>query len=109
MLRRHQWNPQYRLTVQNGLLMPTTSNRSARRKQIEAERRGLIERLPTRFRTRRGFSFLLGIVAFFGYGGWYLSQGRGVLSSLLSGVVSGLGTFLFFWWLFSREGSGFDD
>jgi hypothetical protein len=76
---------------------------------MEAERRGLIQHLPSRFRTRRGFASLLGILAFFGYGGWYLSQGQSVVSSLLSAILSGLGAFLFFWWLFSRQFSGFDD
>ncbi|HEV1992316.1 MAG TPA: hypothetical protein VGR34_05585 [Candidatus Dormibacteraeota bacterium] len=89
--------------------MPTSTDPGTRRKQIEAERRGLVQRLPTRFRTRRGFAFLLGTLAFFGYGGWYLIQGQGVLSSLLAAVASAVAAFLFFWWVFSRVGSGFDD
>jgi len=52
---------------------------------------------------------LLGTLAFFGYGGWYLIQGQGVLSSLLAAVASGVAAFLFFWFAFSRVGSGFDD
>jgi len=91
------------------LLMPRSTDRRARQKQMEAERRGLIQRLPPRLRTRRGFASLLGVLAFFGYGGYYLSQGQSVLSSLLAAILSGLGAFLFFWWMFSRQFSGFDD
>jgi hypothetical protein len=61
------------------------------------------------FRTRRGFAALFGIVAFFGYGGWSLFQGKGLLISLLAGFSSGVVVFLFFWFLFSRVGAGFDD
>jgi hypothetical protein len=71
--------------------------------------RGVVQRLPTRFRTRRGFAALIGIVAFFGYGGWYAIQGKGILWSLVAGITSGLTAFLFFWFVFSRVGTGFDD
>jgi hypothetical protein len=69
----------------------------------------IIERLPPRFRTRRGFSAFIGIVAFVGYGGWHLIQGDGIVLSLVAGVISGLVAFFFFWLVFSRVGTGFDD
>jgi fucose permease len=71
--------------------------------------RAMIERLPSMFRTRRGFAALIGIVAFFGYGGWSLTQGKGIVLSLVAGVTSGFVAFLFFWFVFSRAGTGFDD
>ena len=89
--------------------MPTSTDPGARRKQREAARRGLVQLLPPMFRTRRRFAFLLGTLAFLGYGGWYLYQGQGVLTSLLVAVVSGAAAFLFFLWWFSRPGRGFDD
>jgi hypothetical protein len=73
------------------------------------EMRGIVELLPSRFRTRRGFSALLGIVAFLGYGGWHLIHGDSPLISLVAGVGSALVAFLFFWLVFSRIGTGFDD
>jgi len=69
----------------------------------------IVQRLPRIFRTRRRFSGLIGTVAFFGYGGWYLVQGRGIVLSLVAGVTSGFVAFLFFWFVFSRAGTGFDD
>jgi hypothetical protein len=69
----------------------------------------LVQLLPPGFRTRRRFAFLLAAVAFFGYGGWYLLQGQGLLTSLLAAVAAGVAGFLFFWWWFCRPGSGFDD
>jgi len=74
----------------------------------EADRRGLFQLLPPKFRTRRRFAFLLATVAFLGYGGWYWFQGQGLLSSVLAAVAAGAAAFLFFWWWFSRPGSGFD-
>jgi hypothetical protein len=76
---------------------------------MDAERRGLAQLVPARFRTRRRFALVLGALAFFAYGGWYLLQGQGLLSSLIAAVASGVAAFLFFWWWFSRPGSGFDD
>jgi hypothetical protein len=99
--------PATRPGAENGRMPRTDPN--PRRKQIEAARRGLVQLLPARFRTRRRFAFLLGALAFFAYGGWYLLQGQGLLSSLVAAVVSGVAAFLFFWWWFSRPGSGFDD
>jgi hypothetical protein len=49
------------------------------------------------------------MVAFLGYGGWYLIHGEGLLISLVAGIGSALVAFLFFWFVFSRAGSGFDD
>lgn len=49
----------------------------------------VVQRLPRIFRTRWGFSGLIGIVAFFGYGGWYLVQGKGIVLSLVAGVTFG--------------------
>jgi len=69
----------------------------------------IIERLPPRFRTRAGFSALIGIVAFFGYGGWHLAQGSGIVLSLVAGLTSGLTAFLFFLVVFSQVGTGFDE
>ncbi len=89
--------------------MPISTDPGARRNQREAARRGLVQRLPPWFRTRRRFAFLLGILAFFGYGGWYLIQGEGVLTSLLAAATSGVAAFLFFWYVLSRTGTGFDD
>ena len=70
---------------------------------------GLIEHLPARFRTRSGFSSLIGIVAFFGYGGWYLIQGKGIVLSLVAAATSGLVAFFFFLVVFTQVGTGFDD
>jgi hypothetical protein len=74
----------------------------------ESDRSGLVQLLPARFRTKRRFAFLLAILAFLGYGGWYLFQGQGPLSSALAAVAAGVAAFFFFWWWFSRPGSGFD-
>lgn len=68
-----------------------------------------IERLPPRFRTRRGFVSLIAIVAFFGEGGRYLFvQGGGLGWSLLSGIGAAIVAFLFFWPI-SNYIRGFDD
>jgi hypothetical protein len=88
--------------------MTSSADPGSRRKRLESERRGLVQLLPPVFRSRRRFAFLLGALAFCGYGGWYLHEGQGVLTSLLVAVVSGVAAFLFFWWWFSRAGSGFD-
>jgi hypothetical protein len=70
----------------------------------------LIRRLPPKLRTRRGFASLIGGAAFFGYGSWHLfAKGDGVVLSLLAGLASGVAVFLFFWFFFSRIGTGFDD
>ena len=69
----------------------------------------IVERLPRVFRTRRGFAFLLGLVALFGYGGWHLAKGDGLAISLVAGLSSGLTVFLLSWLLFSLWGTGFDD
>jgi hypothetical protein len=69
----------------------------------------MIQRLPKTFRTRRGFAALIGIVAFLGFGVWYLIQGEGFPVSLVAGITSGLTAFLFFWFVLSRVGTGFDD
>jgi hypothetical protein len=62
----------------------------------------IVERLPKVFRTRRGFSMLIGILTFAGHGGWDLIQGEVTLRSFVFSVVDGLGAFLFFWFVFSR-------
>jgi hypothetical protein len=68
-----------------------------------------IERLPPRFRTRRGFVSLIAMVAFFGEGGWYLFvKGDGLVWSLLSGIGAAIVAFLFFWPISNYIG-GFDD
>ena len=74
-----------------------------------SSKRHWIERLPPRFRTRRGFVSLIAIVAFFGEGGWYLFvKGDGLGWSVLSGIGAAIVAFLLFWPISSYI-RGFDD
>jgi hypothetical protein len=67
----------------------------------------LIDRLPARFRTRKGFTLLLALVSFLGSGGYSLLIERyDPVSSLLDGCGSALFVFLFFWFV-SRNMTGF--
>jgi hypothetical protein len=65
--------------------------------------------LPPRYRKRRSFSALRGLVVFGVVGGWYDLHGSGRGISFLAGILSGITAFLFFWYVFSRAGTGFDD
>jgi hypothetical protein len=68
-----------------------------------------IQRLPPRFRTRRGFGSLIAIVAFLGYGGWHLFvSGDSLVWSLAHGIGGAIGVTLLFWPI-SNLVSGFDE
>jgi hypothetical protein len=68
----------------------------------------LIDHLPRRLRTRRGFTQLLAGVGFLASAGYSLFvDGYGLVSSLLDGVLSGVFIFFFFWYL-SRNLTGFE-
>jgi hypothetical protein len=67
----------------------------------------LIDFLPRRFGTRRGFTRLLAFIGFLGSAGYSLFVDRfGLVSALFDGVLSALLIFLAFWYL-SRNLSGF--
>jgi hypothetical protein len=69
----------------------------------------LIDRLPPRFQTRRGFAAMLSGVAFFGYSGYNLfERGYNLGIALLFGCLSAAGVFIFLWIIF-RNMSGFED
>jgi hypothetical protein len=77
-----------------------------KQRRDDATRSTWIDRLPTPFRTRRGFAALLGGVAFVGFSAYYLAKGDGALS-VLGALAAGVTVFLFCWFVL-RAMPGFD-